>query len=99
MTIYSYEISKISVHNIHNEKEIEIEYLRLIFYCKTFKRVPSLGIPRRTVVGSWAYCRGIPGHTRPIRTQNAGSLKYMIFFYVYYAIEFCPFPFTSMGAT
>ena len=33
MTIYSYEISKISVHNIHNENKIEIEYLRLIFYC------------------------------------------------------------------
>ena len=33
MTIYSYEISKLIIHNIHNEKEIEIEYLRLIFYC------------------------------------------------------------------
>ena len=33
MTIYSYEKSKIIIHNIHNEKEIEIEYLRLIFYC------------------------------------------------------------------
>ena len=32
MTIYSYEPSKIIIHNIHNEKEIEIEYLRLIFY-------------------------------------------------------------------
>ena len=32
MTIYSYEISKLIIHNIHNEKEIEIEYLRLIFY-------------------------------------------------------------------
>ena len=33
MTIYSYEISKTIIRNIHNEKEIEIEYLRLIFYC------------------------------------------------------------------
>ena len=33
MTIYFYEISKISIHNIHNEKEIEIKYLRLTFYC------------------------------------------------------------------
>ena len=33
MTIYSYEISKIIIYNIYNEKEIEIEYLRLIFYC------------------------------------------------------------------
>ena len=33
MTIYSNEISKISIHNIHKEKEIEIEYLKLIFYC------------------------------------------------------------------
>ena len=32
MTIYSYKISKIIIHNIHSEKEIEIEYLRLIFY-------------------------------------------------------------------
>ena len=30
MIIYSYEISKII---IHNKNEIEIEYLRLIFYC------------------------------------------------------------------
>ena len=33
MTLYSYKIRKIIIHNIHNEKEIEIEYLRLIFYC------------------------------------------------------------------
>ena len=33
MTIYSYETSKIIIHNIHNEKKIEIEYLRFIFYC------------------------------------------------------------------
>ena len=33
MTFYSYETSKIIIHNIHNEKEIEIEYLKLIFYC------------------------------------------------------------------
>ena len=33
MTIYSYEISKIIIHNIHSKKEIEIEYLKLIFYC------------------------------------------------------------------
>ena len=33
MTFYSYEISKIIIYNIHNEKEIEIEYLSLIFYC------------------------------------------------------------------
>ena len=33
MILYSYKISKINIHNIHNEKEIEIEYLRLIFYC------------------------------------------------------------------
>ena len=33
MTLYSYEISKIIIHNIHNEKEIKIEYLSLIFYC------------------------------------------------------------------
>ena len=33
MTLYSYEISKLIIHNIHNEKEIEIEYLKLIFYC------------------------------------------------------------------
>ena len=33
MTIYSYEINKISIHTIYHEKEIEIEYLRLIFYC------------------------------------------------------------------
>ena len=32
MTIYSYETSKIIIHNIHNKKKIEIEYLRLIFY-------------------------------------------------------------------
>ena len=32
MTIYSYKTSKIIIHNIHNEKEIKIEYLRLIFY-------------------------------------------------------------------
>ena len=31
MTIYFYEISKIIIHDIHNDKEIEIEYLRLIF--------------------------------------------------------------------
>ena len=32
---YAYENNKnkISIHNIHNEKEVEIEYLRLIFYC------------------------------------------------------------------
>ena len=34
MTLYSFEISKIIFHNIHNEKKIEIEYLRLIFYCE-----------------------------------------------------------------
>ena len=33
MAIYSYKISKITVHNIHNEKDIEIEGLWLIFYC------------------------------------------------------------------
>ena len=33
MTLYSNKINKIIIHNIHNEKEIEIEYLRLIFYC------------------------------------------------------------------
>ena len=27
-----------------------------------------------------------------LRTQNASSLNYMIFFHVYYAIELCPFP-------
>ena len=43
-------------------------------------------------MGSRAYCRGISGRTRPIRTQNTGSLNYMIFFHVYYAIEVCPFP-------
>ena len=32
MTIYSYEPSKIIIHDIYNENEIEIEYLRLIFY-------------------------------------------------------------------
>ena len=30
MTFYSYEII---IHNIHKEKGIEIEYLKLIFYC------------------------------------------------------------------
>ena len=49
-------------------------------------------LPGRTVVGSRAYCCGIPGHTRPIRTQNADSLNYMIFLHAYYVIEFCPFP-------
>ena len=29
----SHEISKIIIHNIHNEKEIEIEGLGLISYC------------------------------------------------------------------
>ena len=33
MTFYSYEMSKIIIHNVHNDKEIKIEYLRLIFYC------------------------------------------------------------------
>ena len=47
MTYYSYEMSKIIIHNVHddkemskriihnvhNKKEIKIEYLRLIFYC------------------------------------------------------------------
>ena len=33
MTLYSYEKSKIIIHNIHNDKGIEIEYLRFIFYC------------------------------------------------------------------
>ena len=33
MTPYYYETSKIIIHNIYNEKEIEIEYLKLIFYC------------------------------------------------------------------
>ena len=32
MTLYFYEISKIIIHNIHNEKEIEIKYPKLIFY-------------------------------------------------------------------
>ena len=27
------EMSKRIIHNIHNEKEIKIEYLRLISYC------------------------------------------------------------------
>ena len=31
MTIYFYEISKIIINDIHNDKEIEIEYLELIF--------------------------------------------------------------------
>ena len=33
MTFYSYETSKIIIHNIHNEKDIEIKGLGLIFYC------------------------------------------------------------------
>jgi len=47
MTFCSYEMSKIIIHdahddkemskriihNVHNEKEIKIEYLKLIFYC------------------------------------------------------------------
>ena len=40
----------------------------------------------------WAYCRGIPGRTRLVRTQNADSLNYMIFLHAYQAIEFCLFP-------
>ena len=31
MILYSYKISKIIIHNIHNEKKIEIEGLWLIF--------------------------------------------------------------------
>ena len=33
MILYSYKISKIIIHNIHNEKKIEIEGLGLIFCC------------------------------------------------------------------
>ena len=33
MTFYSYKMSKRIIYNIHNEKEIQIEYLKLIFYC------------------------------------------------------------------
>ena len=33
MTFYSYEISKIIIRNIHNEEEVKIEGLGLIFYC------------------------------------------------------------------
>ena len=66
MTIYAYETSKIIIHNIHNEKEIEIEYLRLIFYCvNILKKVPSLGTqgvllwyPGRIVMVPRAYCHG-----------------------------------------
>ena len=58
MTLYSYEKSKIIIHNIHNDKGIEIEYLRFIFYCvNILKKFPSLGTPR-TVVVPQAYCRG-----------------------------------------
>ena len=70
MTLYSYKISKIDVHNIHNEKEIEIEYLRLIFYRINILKNSSLDT---LGVLSWdpgAYCRGIPGRIRPVRTPN-----------------------------
>ena len=33
MTLYSYKTSKIIIHNIHKEKEIEIEGFGLIFSC------------------------------------------------------------------
>ena len=33
MIFYSNKMSKIIIHNVHNEKEIKIEYLKLIFYC------------------------------------------------------------------
>ena len=33
MTFYSNEMSKRIYHNVHNEKKIKIEYLKLIFYC------------------------------------------------------------------
>ena len=83
MILYSYKISKINIHNIHSEKDIKIEYLRLILY-KHLKEFLHL-VPR-------AYYHGILGRTRPVRTQNANSLNYMIFLHAYYAIEFCYFP-------
>ena len=33
MTFCSYEISKMIIHNIHNEEELKIEGLGLISYC------------------------------------------------------------------
>ena len=61
MTLYSYKISKIDVHNIHNEKEIEIEYLRLIFYRINILKNSFTWYPERTVVGSQNVLSWDPG--------------------------------------
>ena len=84
MTLYSYKISKIDIHNIHNEKKIEIEYLRLIFYRINILKNSFTWYPRE-------YCRGIPGRIRPVRTQNTDSLHYTIFLHACYAMKFCLF--------
>ena len=84
MTLYSYETSKIIIHHIHNEKEIEIEYLRLIFYRINILKNSFTWYPGRTVV--------VPRGTKPARTQNVDSLNYTIFLHTYYAIEFCHLP-------
>ena len=61
MTIYSYKISEIDIHNIHNEKEIEIEYLRLIFYHINILKNSFTWYTERTVVGSWGVLSWDPG--------------------------------------
>ena len=85
MIFYSYETNKIIIHNIHNEKEIEIEYLRLIFYCVNILK------------SSFTWYLGcivmVPRGIRPVRIQNADYLNYMIFLHAYYAMEFCHFPY------
>ena len=75
MTFYSYETNKIIIHNIHNEKEIEIEYLRLIFYCVNILKSSFTWYLGRTII--------VPKGTRAVRTRNANSLNYTIFLHAY----------------
>ena len=100
MTIYFYEISKIIIHDIHNDKEIEIEYLRLIFLlCEHLQEflhfVPRAWRHGTPSVTSWYPERdvAVPKGTRPVihGTQNVDSLNYKIFLHTYYAMKFCPF--------
>ena len=60
MTIYFYEISKIIIHDIHNDKEIEIEYLRLIFYCVNIYKSSFTLFPKRDVMVPRAWRHGTP---------------------------------------
>ena len=54
MTLYSYETSKIIIHNIHHEKEIEIVFEAYLLLCKHLKKFLHL-VPR-------AYCRDSQGY-------------------------------------